>query len=302
MNKPFKFRYVNEIVGAFVLAVVAALVVGVILAGRAQDWFVPVHSLVLDFPEEGSLGLQKGAEVQILGTPVGAVEKIRVRDDGRMTGRITVKGDFIRFVREDSRAVVKKKFGIAGDAFVELTQGRGGERDPDQPLLASKDTEITEIAQDILKRLQETTVPAIEEYTALAADLRSTNGPLMKLLANLELITAGLERGEGSAGQLLRDPALAHELTRILAQVHEALTEVKKILADVKTTTAQLPPAAATVGREVEDLPGMVLQTQETLREAERLIEGIQQHWLIRKHVPPAPGTEMIPASQATGF
>ena len=73
MNKPFKFRYVNEIVGVFVLVVVAALIVGIILAGRAQEWFVPVHHLVLDFPEEGSLGLQKGAEVQILGTPVGVV-------------------------------------------------------------------------------------------------------------------------------------------------------------------------------------------------------------------------------------
>lgn len=294
MNKPFKFRYVNEIVGAFVLVVVAALVTGIILAGRAQEWFEPVHTLALDFPAEGSLGLQKGAEVQILGTPVGSVNKIRVRDDGRMTGRLTVKGDFIRFVRTDSQAVVKKKFGIAGDAFVEITQGRGEERDPDLPLAAVKDTEITEIAQDILKRLQETTVPAIEEYTALAADLRSTNGPLMKLLVNLEQITASLQRGEGSVGQLLRDPAAAREIERILE-------EVKKILADVKATTAQLPPVAARVGRETEDLPGLMVQTQETLREAERLIEGIQQHWLIRKYVPPAPGTEMIPASHVSG-
>ena len=169
------------------------------------------------------------------------------------------------------------------------------------PLVVSKDTEITEIAQDILKRLQETTVPAIEEYTALAADLRSTNGPMMKLLANLEQITAGLERGEGSAGQLLRDPALASELTRILEQVNVALGEVQKILADVKATTAQLPAAAQTVGREVEDLPGMVVQSQATLREAERLIQGIQQNWLIRKHVPAAPTTELIPTSTTTG-
>jgi phospholipid/cholesterol/gamma-HCH transport system substrate-binding protein len=301
MNKPFKFRYVNEIVGAFVLVVVAALMIGIILAGRAQEWFVPVYTLRLDFPEEGSLGLQKGAAVEILGTPVGAVEKIQVNDDGRMTGRFTIKGDFIRFVRVDSRAVVKKKFGIAGDAYVEVTQGRGAELDRDIPLLASKDTEITEIAQDILKRLQETTVPAIEEYTALAADLRSTNGPLVKLLANLEEITAGLERGEGSAGQLLRDPAMAQELTRILAQVNRALDEVQKILADVKATTAQLPAAASTVGREVQDLPGVVVQSQATLREAERLILGLQQNWLIRKHVPPTPATELIPASTTTG-
>ena len=295
MSKPFKFRYVNEIVGSFVLVVLLALLVGIILAGRAQDWFEPEHEVKISFPEEGSLGLQKGAEVQILGTPVGAVRRIRVDDDGRMTGELTVKGDFIRFVRSDSRVIVKKKFGVAGDAFVEITQGRGVEHDFSLPMPATKDTEITEIAQDILKRLQENTVPAIQEYTALAADLRSTNGPLMKLLANLEGITAGLERGEGSAGQLLRDPAVADEIERIL-------DEVKKILVDVKAATAQLPPVAARVGKETEDLPGLMVQTQETLREAERLIEGIQQHWLIRKYVPTPPATEMIPASRAMGL
>ena len=177
---------------------------------------------------------------------------------------------------------------------MEITQGRGPERELEMPLVVSKDTEITEIAQDILKRLQETTVPAIEEYTALAADLRSTNGPLMKLLAHLEQITAGLERGEGSAGQLLRDPTAANEIQRILA-------EVKDILADVKAATVQLPPVAGRVARDTEDMPGVMLQTQETLREAERLIEGIQQHWLIRGYVPAPPSTEMIPASRATG-
>ena len=301
MNKPFKFRYVNEIVGGFVLVVIAALIVGIILAGKAQEWFVPVYELRLSFPEDGSLGLQKGAEVQILGTTVGTVTGIRVREDGRMRGRLTVKGDFIRFIRMDSKAIVKKKYGIAGDAYVEITQGKGLERELEMPLVVTKDTEITEIAQDILKRLQETTVPAIEEYTALAADLRSTTGPLMKLMANLEQITAGLERGEGSVGQLLRDPAMANEIQLILGQVNESLAEVKKILADVKNTTVQLPPVAERVGKETEDLPGMVLQTQETLREAERLIEGIQQHWIIRKYVPEPPATEMIPASRATG-
>lgn len=301
MNKPFKFRYVNEIVGAFVLVVVLALVVGVILAGRAQDWFEPVHEIRLDFPDEGSLGLQKGAEVVILGTTVGRVEKIRVETDGGMSGRITVKGDFIRFVRGDSRAIVKKKFGIAGDAFVEITQGRGEPLGDEPVLAATKDTEITEIAQQILQQIQDATLPLLQEHTKLAADLRNPEGPLMKLLANLQDITGALERGEGSAGQLLRDPALANEIQRILFQVNESLVEVKAILDDVKAATVQVPPMARKVGREIDDLPGMVVQTQETIREAERLIEGIQRHWIIRKHVPQPAAPAMIPAIEAGG-
>lgn len=301
MSKPFKFRYVNEIVGTFVLLVVIALVAGIILAGRAQDWFEKVHEIRLDLPVEGSLGLQKGAEVQILGTTVGRIERIRVREDGSMSGTMTVKGDFIRFVRADSRAIVKKKFGVAGDAFVEITKGQGPELDGEIALMAVKDTEITEIAQDILKQIQDATLPAIKEYTQLAADLRNADGPLMKLLAHLEQITGALERGEGSAGRLLRDPATAEEIQRILAQVNEAMGEVQKILADVKATTTQIPPMAAKVGREMDDLPGTVAQTQETIREAERLIEGIQRHWLIRKHVPQPQVPPLIPAVEAGG-
>jgi hypothetical protein len=92
MNKPFKFRYVNEIVGGFVLMVIAALIVGIILAGKAQEWFEPVYELRLSFPEEGSLGPAKGGRGADPGHHGGRGEKIRVRDDGRMTGKAYREG------------------------------------------------------------------------------------------------------------------------------------------------------------------------------------------------------------------
>jgi len=39
------------------------------------------------------------------------------------------------------------------------------------------------------------------------------------------------------------------------------------------------------VATEVKDLPGLVLQTQVSMRELERLIEAMQRHWLLRKYV-----------------
>jgi phospholipid/cholesterol/gamma-HCH transport system substrate-binding protein len=304
MPKPFKFRYVNEIAGAFVLLTVALLVAAILLAGHAQEWFTPVRRIHVDFPLEGSLGIQKGAEVQILGYTVGKVERVTVEEDGRMTGFITVKGDFIRFVRIDSRAVVKRMFGVAGAAYIEITEGQGELLPEDFNLECVKDQELLEMAEQMVNQIKDAVVPALEqvqkavvEYTALAADLRSTNGPLVGLLVNLEEITRGLKQGEGTAGQLLRDPALADEITGILQKVNAALTDVKKILRDVEATTAQLPPMADKIGGEVDDMPGLVDQTQETIREAERLIEGIQKHWLLRSNIPqPAPTKLIAPA------
>ncbi len=307
MPKPFKFRYVNEIVGSFVLAVVALLAVGIILAGHAQEWFVPKYDISLDFPPEGSLGLKKGSEVEILGTVVGRIERIKVRSDGSMRGEITVKGDFIRFVRTDSQAIAKKKFGVAGDAYVEITKGQGDVLPEGTPLTLLKDTELLEIAQEMLNQIRDATVPAleqiqkaIEEYTQLAADIRNPEGPLFKLLNNMEQITAGLKRGEGSAGRILSDPQMADQLNDILKQVDASLVKVQGVLDDVKKTSAQLPPMAEKVGGEVKDVPGLVLQTQETLREAERLVEGIQKTWLVRGYIKQPETGRLIQPSEVT--
>lgn len=300
MAKPFKFRYVNEIVGTFVLLVVAILIAGIVLAGHAQDWFEPEQHIRVDFPAEGSLGVQKGAVVEILGTTVGKVERIRVEADGHMSGVITVKGDFNRFVRQDSTVIAKKRFGIAGDAFLDVTKGAGPLLEATNRLAVTKDTELMAMAEDLLKQVRESTVPALEEiqktvveYGKLAAELRDPNEPLMRLLNNLQQLTGGLQRGEGSVGKILRDPQMADDLKGILDKINLALD-------DLRRTTAQLPSMAQKVGGEVDDLPGLVLQTQETIRESERLIEGIQRHWLIRGYVPQPPSPDLIPAQEVT--
>ena len=296
MSKPFKFRYVNEITGAFVVLVVALLVMGVILAGHAQGWFAPQYRLTLLFPPEGSLGVQEGTRVVILDTTVGTVEKMAVLEDGAIRAQAKIKGDFFQFVRSDSKAIVKKAFGIAGETFVQITKGNG---DP-MPKVGAElpcinDTEMLKQIQNSLDKLQAT----VDEYRHLAADLRSTNGPLMQFIGHLNQIAAGLEQGEGSAGKLLRDPAIAQQLAALLAQV-------QKILADVKQSTAQLPGMTKTIGGEVQDASGLVLQTQSAIRETEKLIEGLQRHWFLRKYVdqvePPARiPPQAVPAGQGGG-
>lgn len=309
MPKPFKFRYVNQIVGLFVLLIVAAVVVGIFVAGHAQKWFEPVHELAIVFPPEGSFDLQRGAEVRILGALVGTIEEISAADDGTMTGLVRIRGDFIRFVREDSRAIAKKKFGVAGDAFLEITKGSGAPLRENAVLRVEKDTEITEMVQEVIRRIEEVVVPAVEqvkiaidqytkmaaEFTKVAQTLHDPDSHLQQLLARLAKIAEGLEKGEGTAGQLLRDPSLADELRAITTKINASLVEIEGILEDVRSSTS-------VVKDEMQDVPGVVLQTRETLRETEKLIEALQRHWLIRKYVESsAPPSPMIPPAAVGG-
>jgi phospholipid/cholesterol/gamma-HCH transport system substrate-binding protein len=302
MAKPFKFRYVNEITGGFVLLALVLVIVGIILAGNAQRWFEPVHRLTLTFPPEGSFDLQKGAEVRILGALVGSVEAITVDEAGGMTGEITIRGNFIRFVRTDSKAIAKKKFGVAGDAFVEITKGSGPLLPEEGVLACTKDTELVAMIEDVVRQIRETTVPAIqqvqkavEEYTKVAEELHRPDGNLQQLLSHLNAIAEGLEKGEGTAGQLLRDPALANELRQITGKIDATLQQVQQILENFEQVSE-------TIRDESSDVPGLVLQGRETLRESEILIEGLQRHWLLRKYMEADEPTARVPSSAVIGM
>jgi hypothetical protein len=48
---------------------------------------------------------------------------------------------------------------------------------------------------------------------------------------------------------------------------------------------------------EVVGVQGVVLQAQESLRELERLVEGLQNHWLIRGGMKVPESTDLLPAT-----
>ncbi len=311
MKKPFKFRYVNEIVGIFVLIVVALLLAAIVVTGRVQGWFEPTYEVRTLFPPEGSLGLQRGSEVRVLDTPAGIVVDITPREDGVLEGVFRIRGRFFDLMREDSTGIVKRVFGVAGDAFLEIGSGQGARLDPENAFIpVIKDTELLDLAESLIEEVRATTVPAIEqlqklleEHTGLAQDVRNPEGDIQQLIGALNRVAHGLEAGEGPAGRLLSDPELAAELDALVAGVQTALEQVNAILADVAETTAQLPDIAELLKGELDDVPGLVYQTQATLQEAEVLIEGIQRHWLIRRHIEkgPRPESERLAPAMAIG-
>lgn len=344
MGRPPNFRYVSLKAGFFVLAGLLVSLLSLFLAGRYQGWFGVFPILTIDLPEEGSYGLKDGAEVQILGIVIGQVRDVQVPPSGRMQAvlRIT-KPDFMNFIRRDSRAVVKKKFGVAGDAFVEFTRGTGPKLDPEQTVLkAEADQEILRLIQDFIGRFQDEALPALQkvpvlitEYTNLAQFLNDPEGPFRllfkrfdRIMGSLQDLTDSITAGEGVVGRLLKDPDLNEKVRTMLARLDDSLADVRSILEHLDQATARLPGIAARLQDETErlpgamqrtqkilelvqgllvdvqamgadiktltaaaageakDLPGLMLQVQELLRQTQRLIQGFQRHWLLRSYVP----------------
>jgi phospholipid/cholesterol/gamma-HCH transport system substrate-binding protein len=296
----FKFRRVHEITGTFVLIVVAVVVAAVVWMGRGQRWFKGNVDLQIVLPEDGAAGIHRGSEVYFLGTLVGSVSDVIVDATGRMEAQANIRHDFFRFVRADSSAVVKKKFGVAGDSFFEITRGEGQPlpeknasivcKEQFQSALESAVEEVRHEAMLVLKKVND----GLDTWTKLGTDLGATRQHLDQLAIHLENIAAGVEAGKGTAGKWIKDTALADESQALLAQANQTLHELRGVVTNlnvasknVQIGTTRLPEITEAMANEAKDLPGLVQQTQTSMRELERLVEAMQHHWLLRKYVNP---------------
>jgi phospholipid/cholesterol/gamma-HCH transport system substrate-binding protein len=316
MEERFKFRRVHEITGAFVLAVIAVLIAAAVWTGHSQRWFKSRVPLRISLPKGGAAGIREGSEVYFLGTLVGSVSDVVVGPTGRMEAEASIRRDFFRFVRVDSSAAVKKKFGVAGDSFFEITRGEGRPLPENNASIActeqfesALESAIEEIHQQALAALKKTSA-GVDTWTQLGADLGETRRRLDALAIRLENMAAGIEAGKGTAGKLITDTALADEAQHLLARANETMSEFQNAatnlnlaVKNVQNGTARLPEITEAAANEAKDLPGLVLQTQSSMIELERLVEALQREWLIRKYVnqtnpPPLRPMIEIPASE----
>jgi phospholipid/cholesterol/gamma-HCH transport system substrate-binding protein len=309
-----KLRLVSEISGAFVLVATVMLLASIYFAGKAQGWFEKRLVLHTRFvTSEGTFGIQEGAEVRILGTLAGRVGPIVPSPEGGMETSLILRDRFRPFVKVDSIAKVRKKFEVAGDAFFEITLGS-----PDAAVIEStgylrneQDVELIKAAQKALDEVLATLVPMLDQIKATLENVRS--------------ITDEIDAGHGLIGRLIMDEAMASNLVRaaenidrMAAQMPGVATQTVAIWKDLEVfgqdltnITETLPQTAVDIGEMARDLKSfsasitgdvgavqsVLYQTQSTLRETERLIQGLQNHWLVRDYMPPPAGAELLDPS-----
>lgn len=309
----FKFRRVNEITGTFVLIVVAALIAAVVWTGHNQRWFKSRVTLRIVLPEAGAAGIRQGSEVYFLGTLVGSVSDVIVDPAGRMEAATGIRRDFFRFVRADSSAVVKRKFGVAGDSFFEITRGQGEPLPEKNAVIVCKEQfqspleaaveEIRGQAMAVLTKASN----GLDTWTKLGAGLGETRQHLDQLVVRLDNLAAGIEAGKGTAGKLITDAALADEAQKLLTQAVSVMAELQCVatnlngaVKNIQDGTARLPEITGAVADEAKSLPGLVQQTQTSMREVERLVEAMQRHWFLRKYVNQTNPPPSYPQSKIT--
>ena len=300
MEPHVKFRHVHAITGTFVLVILGVLIAALVLAGRSQRWFIGNVNLEIVLPEAGAAGIRQGSEVYFLGTLMGTVSDVSVDPAGRMIAQVNIRRDFFKFVRMDSSAVVKRKFGVVGDAYFEITRGEGLPL-PEKNASIICNEQLPSALESAVEEIRREAVPALKKlneglatWTILGSNLVASTERLDTILLRGEAMASGLQEGKGTVGKLLSDPAAFEEWTHLLSKANLSLDELQGMLKHLKEASGNLelastnlPAISEAIGQEAKDLPGLVLQAQMSMRELERLLGAMQRHWLLRKYVNP---------------
>jgi phospholipid/cholesterol/gamma-HCH transport system substrate-binding protein len=304
-----RVRYTDEWVGALVIAAIVLLLIAALQAGVLRDWFKPTEELRLILPAAGVGGLQVGGDVEILGTKAGRVQRIVLDPNQQMYAMLDIDEQATAFIRRDSKAVIRRRFGVAGAAFVDISRGKGEEMDWTYAVIeATSERAPTDSVNSLIDEVRQKVFPILDNA-----------GRVTKSLAE---IVERINRGEGNVGRLLVDQslmqqteatvnsardamtalnALVAELQKsagnlsaltakasgpegvpaVLDQTDAALASLRKILDQVSVASRRMPAISKNVEGSTANLPALLTQLQVTVQKLDQLATQLRSSWLL---------------------
>ncbi len=322
-----RVRHTDEWIGLLVVLAVVVLIAAIMQAGVLRDWFKPVSNLRLILPESGVAGLEVGADVEVLGTRAGTIRKIVIDPQQQMYAMAEIDEQAKAFIRRDSAAVIRRRFGLAGAAYVDISRGSQAPMDWSYAVL---DTTTERAPTDSISAL-------IDEVRSKVFPILDNVGQATKALAE---VMDRVNRGEGNVGHLLKDETLAQQIEATVASAHQSVQGLNDILGqlqqaakqvnsltksaagsegvpallkktdavlanlqgamkDLTQAAARLPAISKNVEGTTANLPTLLTQTQITAQQLDQLLTQLRGLWLLGGGGNPPPAeSQRLPASE----
>ncbi len=312
-TQPFKFRHLDSIVGAFVLAVAGIIIAAILLMGSAKQWFtlrtiIPAGTQMADpseveFIDELAESLPPGTPVEFAGRVVGEVIAAH-SDGGHLRLELSIANTTLARLRPDAKALIKVPLApFMGQTRVVLKPGQNGEpgwslQDP-PTLTIAPPRDTLAMAMAVLRDLESNIGPMVAGITgltvesrALIAEIRAQRLPQQAG----ELITGLRERQvpQRLDALLARSEAMSADLQRLTSAmadgkgiVGRAVTD-EALARDLAQVAGNLRAITDELARAAPAAPALTEGAETLLDETRRLVDGLNRHWLLRDEVGPA--------------
>lgn len=301
MIRPFRLRYVNQLVGSFVLLIVLLMVSGALLIAQRKDLFEARYNVLAFLAETELGGIAVGTNVYVLGQRAGQIRDIRYVTNsdvekyekytsprGELENNVIIRIELNESVKSevfvDSVGHVKRKLAGAGETYIDVVRGRRAQQPLEEGgvlrLVPSK--EAGQELQEMVERL--------DKVKNAFEDVRDAMVPAFE---KFEKAAENVDRTAGDIGTMSRD------LSETSHDFSETSREFRSVAEDFQEVTPRLGPLVdetqrtvniaedvfKSVREETDQLPGTVNQVHDTLDGAQDVIDGLRRHWLLRRYV-----------------
>jgi phospholipid/cholesterol/gamma-HCH transport system substrate-binding protein len=315
-------RKYETIVGLFVVASLAALLVMVVLIAQEERLWQEHVGYQAIF--KNISGLKAGSEVRLAGVTVGSVKEITINPQGQIVVTFEVLAKYQSRIRQDSRASIGF-IGLLGEKSLDISTGP-----PDKPvippdgLVASVEpidmTELFARAQPSLENLQK----ILNNLASLTEGLMEPKGDFAKSFHEIRQIITKVDQGKGTLGLIVNDPVLYQEATKTVAATGKFMTDLtqakglmgtlisdqafkaqaQKTLSEMEATFAHMKQSSADFKAAASRLPaiaqkgeafldslnkagkGLLTSGEEMVSDADKVAKGAQRSWLLRWNIP----------------
>ena len=280
-----RFRYANQAVGGFVILTVIIFLAAFFFSGQIREWFDPGERIKVILPSDGLYGLSEGSEVEIIGTKAGKVLQIVITPDQQMHANVQIQSDMIPFVRRDSKAVIRKRFGVAGDSYLEISRGLGEPLDWEYAVIdASADRAPTDTIGDVLDEVRTKIFPVIDDtqkainlLLTVVQDLHAPEGNMQTLISNLNTVSDKMARGEGAIGRLLADEELVDNFLELVNRLNRSIERVNPLFDELGTTISNVSKITDQISSQSRDLPEITLKLKNVLESVQAVMEDLRR-------------------------
>ncbi len=312
-----KYRFLDQIVGVFLVVTLVLLIISLVFIGGGKGWFRQYDPYYAVFRE--GYGLQPGSRVEMLNIEIGKVTSIEIDESNQVQVSLKLLESYADKVRADSLLTVTGT-PILGTSYLSLTPGSPSAPPlPKDSRIPSEDkksiTDYLEYVRSLeLEEKFETATRIMENVAQITERLKEPEGPLFGPLHELHLMLGHLKRGEGALGRILREdglyvsaeqsmaeaaPLLANlrsvsgELVRITVETETALAQFGDVMDRVSSLLATLQPVVETFPQMTEDvrhllrsLPPVVQSARRTMDDAGEAVGALKRNPLVRMGLP----------------
>jgi phospholipid/cholesterol/gamma-HCH transport system substrate-binding protein len=204
--------------GAFVIATLTILAVGVFIIGSKQYLFTSTYQLKAQF--DNVVGLDAGADVRVGGVHSGTVRSIVLPHKGGQ--KVTVVMDLDKstheIIKQDSVASIETE-GLLGNQYLAISFGSAGTADVQEGSLIASEPPL-----EMSALLQKTSDILDSSQQAIQNATRATE--------HLDSISAKIDGGRGTVGALVNDKQLYTNLAQTTSALDDTVLHAQAGVTD----------------------------------------------------------------------